>query len=110
MRSRDPPNDFVSKHETDAGPPILKVGSVPISAFDRDDDVVLVAGTEPAVREQFADLLTKFLIVEIGIPDAGGTLRRCDVLAAFWTDYGAVGIPGWRPDNWGRNNIEPTES
>jgi hypothetical protein len=110
LRSRDPPNSVVSEDETDADPAVLEVRGVSSLALDGDDDVVLVTGTEPTVREQFVDLLTEFAIVEFGIPDAGGTFRPSDVLSALGTDHRSIRIPGWRADNWRGFDAEPTES
>jgi hypothetical protein len=71
----------------DADPAVLKVRRVSITALDGDDDVVVVAGTDPSEREQFLDLLSEFSIGEIRGPDAGGSFRVGDVPSALGTDH-----------------------
>jgi hypothetical protein len=109
-RSWDPANDVVGKDETDAGPAVLEVRCVLISTFDRNDDVVSVASAEPPVSEQFVDLFSELAIFEIRVPDAGGVLRRRDILSALGTDHRAVGISSRGSNDWRWCDAELTET
>jgi hypothetical protein len=51
FRCRHPPNDFIGKDKPDTDPAVGEIRRITTATVDRNDNIVLVAGTEPAVDE-----------------------------------------------------------
>jgi hypothetical protein len=70
----DPADGFVGEDEPHADPSVGQVRGVGSPAVVRCDDVVLVAGTDPPVSEQWlVELFAELVISEVGATDSLST-------------------------------------
>lgn len=67
----DPADGFIGENEPHTDPAIGKIRGVGSPAVVRCDDVVLVAGTDPPVSEQWlVELFAELVISEVGATDS----------------------------------------